>query len=599
MNENSKSLYAFLGIVLLGSILIQVKRTGSSIDITENEIMGHIRYLSHEKREGRAPGTRGSKDAISYIIRKLKSYGVEPGANNNSFVQPFDITSGIELGKKNQIYINDRELITEEEYIPLSFSGSGEISAMAVFAGYGFKINREDLVWNDYSDIDVRDKWAIVMRHGPERNTHHSKYADHMPLHKKMLVARDEGAVGIIFISQLEDQELYPLKYISGYNNLGIPAIHLSNKVADEIFKRVGWTRQTIQETMNRSLEPITFDLPSTTIKGSVSLNPIYTRSANVIGIIKSGNREFRDEHIVIGAHFDHVGMGGEGSTSRKPGERTLHPGADDNASGIAGLLELAQKLTAQKSRLKRSVLLIGFDAEEKGLLGSKFYLKNPTIDVDNIITMINMDMIGRVKDSTVTAGGVGTSPSFKSLLDSLSLNRDFNLTMTMPGAGPSDHASFYARNIPVMFFFSGFHNEYHTPDDTWKLINLKGEKDILDLIYDVVFHLARTKERPEFVTAGAPPRQPQTRANFKVSLRIVPSYSNTEPGLKVDAISSADGPAALAGIREGDLIKSINGKQIKDIYEYMDRMGELEKGTTIPIVVERNGSQIELNVSF
>lgn len=599
MNENSKSLYTFLVIVLLGFVLIQVKRTGSSTEITENEIMGHIRYLSHEKREGRAPGTRGSKDAISYIIRKLKSYGVEPGAKNQSFIQSFDITSGVELGEYNQFYINDRELITGEDYIPLSFSGNGEISAMAVFAGYGFKINQENLLWNDYADIDLRGKWAIVMRHGPERNINHSIYADHMSLHKKMLVARDEGAIGIIFVSQLEDEDLYPLKYIPGYNNLSIPAIHLSNKTADKIFKRVGWTRQTIQETMNRTLEPITFDLPSTIIKGSVDLNPIYNRAANVIGVIKSGNREFRDEHIVIGAHFDHVGMGGEGSTSRKPGKKTLHPGADDNASGIAGLLELAQKLTAKKSRLKRSVLLIGFDAEEKGLLGSKYFLENPTINIKDIITMINMDMIGRVKDSTVTAGGVGTSPMFKSLLDSLVLNRNFNLTMTMPGAGPSDHASFYAQNIPVMFFFSGFHNEYHTPDDTWKLINLKGEKGILDLVYDVVFHLARTQERPKFSLAGPIQRQPQSRANFKVSLRIVPSYGNTEPGLKVDAISSPDGPAAQAGIKEGDLIKSINGKQIKDIYEYMDRMGELNKGMTIPIIVERNGSQIELDVSF
>ena len=166
----------------------------------------------------------------------------------------------------------------------------------------------------------------------------------------------------------------------------------------------------------------------------------------------------------MVGAHFDHIGMGGDGSGSRKPNENAVHPGADDNASGIAGLLELAQKLTAFKSRLKRSILLIGFDAEEKGLQGARHFTEHPTVDLANIITMINMDMIGRMKDSSATAGGVGTSPMFKPLLDSLSRNRGFNLNMTLPGFGPSDHAAFYARDVPVLFFFSGFHNEYHTP---------------------------------------------------------------------------------------------------------------------------------------
>ena len=598
MNENTRSLYAFIFIVVLGLVLIQIRRANSFSEITKNEIMGHIRYLSHENRDGRYPGTRGSKDVIAYLVKRLKSYSVQPGAGQ-SFIQPFNITTGIELGENNTVRVNDNVLTVGEDYIPLSFSGNGSTSALAVFAGYGFNIEEDDLKWNDYEELDVKGKWVIVLRHSPERNNQHSVYAPHSALHKKMLVARDRGAAGILFVSQLEDQELYPLKYIPGYKNAGIPAIHLSNDRAEEIFKTVGWSRQMIQETMNRSLESITFELPNTIIESVVNLNFIEARAANVIGAIRSGNRKYRDEYIVVGAHFDHIGMGGDGSGSRKPNENAVHPGADDNASGIAGLLELAQKLTAYKSRLKRSILLIGFDAEEKGLQGARYFTEHPTVDLANIITMINMDMIGRMKDSSATVGGVGTSPVFKHLLDSLSRNRGVNLNMTLPGFGPSDHAAFYSRDVPVLFFFSGFHNEYHTPDDTWKLINLQGEKDILELIYDIVFHLARTPDRPVYTEAGPKQGQMNRDTRFKVTFGIMPAYGSMKDGLEVDGISNPDGPAAKAGIKKGDVIKSINGKAIKDIYEYMDRLGELEKGMTIPVLVDRDGAEVDLSLSF
>ena len=362
MNENRQSLYLFIFIACLGLFLIQGNKTDSSLDITQNEIMGHIRYLSHENRGGRYPGTRGSKDVISYIIKQFKSYGLKPGSNG-SFIQPFDITTGIELGEGNYAVANGDTLIINKDYIPLAFSGSSETSGSLVFAGYGFKINQEDLQWNDYKGLDVDGKWVVIMRHSPERHAQHSVYASHSSLHKKMLVARDEGAAGVIFVSQIEDENLYPLTYNRGYKNAGIPVVHLSNKVADNLFKPFGWSRQSIQETMNRSLTSINFNLGSLTFFASVNITHKTTRAANVVGTIKSGNRKYRDEYIVIGAHFDHLGMGGAGSGSRDPETRSTHPGADDNASGVSGLLELAQKLSAQKSRLKRSIVFIGFDA--------------------------------------------------------------------------------------------------------------------------------------------------------------------------------------------------------------------------------------------
>ena len=599
MNENKRALYLILFIVVLGALLIQTKNTGISSEITNNEIMGHIRYLSHDSRGGRYPGTRGSKDAIAYLVKRLKSYGVGPGVEN-SYVQPFDITTGITLDNTNYAIINEDSLVLKRDYIPLSFSSSGITEGEVVFAGYGFDINEDQLQWNDYSGINVKDKWVMVMRHSPERGNNHSPFAAHSPLHKKMLIARDKGAVGIIFISQLEDEDLLQLNYMPGYENSEIPALHLSNNTADKLLANQGWSRQKIQETMNRSLESLNFQIDGKTLKTSIGLKHTVSRGANVIGEIKSGNRKYRDEYVVIGAHFDHVGQGGPGSGSRKPDLNVVHPGADDNASGTSGLLEIAQKLAAQKSRLKRSVVLIGFDAEEKGLLGAKYFVENPTIDLDNIVTMINMDMIGRMEDSSATVGGVGTSPAFESLLDSLKVGRSFDLSMSEQGFGPSDHAAFYSKNIPVLFFFSGFHNEYHTPEDTWKHINLQGTTDIVNLVYDVVYHLSRTSSRPRFTEAG--PKQAQAapmNRSFKVTFGIMPSYTSSEEGLQVDGISKPDGPAATAGITKGDVIKSIDGKIIKNIYEYMDRLGELKTGATVPVTIERNGKQLVLNVSF
>jgi len=598
MNEYNRALYIISILFFIGLFLIQKKDSNSFSEITENEIMEHIRFLSHENKEGRYPGTRGSKDVISYIIKEFKSYGLKPGLEN-TYVQPFDITTGIKLVENNWAILNGDTLIPNIDYTPLSFSSNANKSGSIVFAGYGFNINEINLQWNDYLDIDVTNKWVMVMRHSPERSNQHSSYSPYVSLHKKMLVARDKGALGVVFISQIEDENLIPLEYKQGYNNIGIPSLHLSNKKAEKLLKTVGWTRKTLQQTMNRSLESVSFELKGSVFSTTINLKQIQTRAANVIGKIRSGNRKYRDEYIVIGAHFDHLGTGGPGSGSRQPSLISTHPGANDNASGTAGLLELAQKLSSQKNRLKRSILFIGFDAEEKGLLGSKYFIENSPIETENIITMINMDMIGGVKDSSATISGVGTSPSFQPLIDSLSLSRTLDFSLSMPGFGPSDHASFYSKDVPVLFFFSGFHEDYHTPKDTWKNINLKGEKDILDLIYDITYHLSRSPVRPTFSEAGPKKQSTNIGSRFKVTLGIMPLYGSLKPGLEIDTISKSDGPAARAGMKKGDIIKSINGKPIKDIYEYMDRLGELEKGSDIPVEIERGGKNITLRVVF
>ena len=603
MTENKSLLSTILVIIIVGLCFFWFRQAGPGLngtsDISEKDIVKHIRFLSDDKRAGRYPGTRGSKDVIAYLINQLKSYGVQPAGEGSSFKQTFSILDSVKIGRNNSLKINDRPLNIEEDYIPLWFSGNSSVSAEVVFAGYGINLITDSLVWNDYKDLNVDGKWVMVMRHSPERENPHSVYAPHSDLHKKMIEARDRGAVGIIFISQVEDSTLIPFKYIPGYSKSGIPAIQINNEVADDILNSIGSSRKIIQDKMNNNLKPESFKISDIKISANVELKNIYSRAANVIGKIVSRNHKYRDEYIIIGAHFDHLGYGGAGSGSLKPDTNAIHNGANDNASGTAGLLELAHKLQNNRQLLKRSVLLIGFDAEEKGLLGSKYFIQNPTVEKSNIVTMINMDMIGKMKDSTVVIGGVGTSPIFEKILDSLSMDSGLKFEFDQAGYGPSDHASFYSEDIPVLFFFTGdYDNNYHLPEDDWQSINLKGERQILSVIHNLVIDISRQNLKPSFTLAG-PKKQKTQRNNNKIKLGIIPHYGGTIDGLKIDKIYDPNGPAARAGIRSGDIIKSIDKKPVKDIYEYMKRIKDFKKGQSVPIDIKRDGRIIMLTIRF
>ena len=602
MKDKNKYIYSIILIVLVGYGFYWFREYGpgyiGSSNIEELEIMSHIRFLSDDERAGRYPGSRESKDVISYITKQFKRYKIEPGASRSRFIQPFTIVDSMSLGDKNYFYFNSDSLQLKKDFIPLWFSGSGALKTEVAFAGYGFSINQDSLIWNDYKNIKVQNKWVMVMRHSPERGNPHSVYAPHSDLHKKMMVARDQGAAGIIYISQHQDSTLLELNYIPGYSQSGIPAIHISNAKANEILSFSAQSVKQIQKKMDSNLKSVSFNIPDVNISAKIELKSIRTKAGNIIGKITSRNHKYRDEYIVIGAHFDHLGVGGIGSGSRKIDTVAVHNGADDNASGTAGLIELAHKLRANKHLLKRSVLLVAFDAEEKGILGSKYFINNSPINLSKIVTMINLDMIGRLKDSVFTISGVGTSSIFSSLIDSLDKKSHLKIKKDFSGYGPSDHSSFYAKNIPVLSFFSGFHNDYHLPEDDWEMINSKGEKDILDIVYNAIIFISRIENRPDFLLSG-PKEQKTYKGTFKVTLGIIPSYGSVKKGLEVGQISNQNGPAAKAGIKAGDLIKEMNEKKINDIYEYMKRLKEFKKGDQVDVLIDRNSEILTLKVIF
>ena len=561
-------------------------------EITANEILDHIKFLSDDKREGRFPGSNGSQEAIEYIVNHFKKDGLEP-AGSNGFLQPFEFIVGIDYGEVNQLEIAGTTYEKGIDYIPLEFSSSSTVESDIVFSGYGFSID-DSVQWNDYANSDVEGKWVLVFIDGPDSDSPHSDFAKHTPLRKKAMLARDNNAAGILFVNKAgDDDKLIPLKHSPNSTAVGISVLHISRSIADGL---VGGRLEILQKELDEKLAPNSFPI-SQRVNAEVSLKKEIVEVPNVLGMIRGSDSVLKDEYIVIGAHFDHLGYGGSGSGSLAPDSAVVHNGADDNASGTAGILELAEKLSFNKKLLKRSIILMAYNAEEEGLLGSKYYVNNPTIDLSSVIAMINMDMIGRMSDNKVTIGGTGTSPGFETLLNDVNEKNEMQLKMSPEGYGPSDHASFYINDVPVLFFFTGTHENYHKPSDDWEHINAKGEKQIVDLVYDLTIKLSSLDEKPAFTEAG--PKEPtQTRRSFKVTFGVIPSYGSQEEGMEIDG-AKKEGPAGKAGMKKGDVIIEIGGKEIKNIYDYMYRLGELNPGDEVDVKIKRGEKVLSLKVTL
>ena len=514
-------------------------------------------------------------------------------AGENGYLQAFEFITGINLGGQNHLSIQDKHFIVNEDFIPLEFSSNGKIEGNLVFAGYGFAID-DSVSWNDYNGIDVEGKWVLIFRGGPGGDHPHSDYVNHIPLRKKAMLARDQKAAGIIFVNQAgETDQLIPLKHSPNSTAIGLPVLQISRKIADQL---VSAQLNMLQTKLDEKKQSQSYSL-NIQISADVNLKKQIVSVPNVIGIIPGSDPVLRDEYIILGAHFDHLGFGGQGTGSLALDSSAIHNGADDNASGTAGILELSKKLSSNRKNLKRSILLMAYNAEEQGLLGSKYYVNNPTVSLSATAVMINMDMIGRMSEGKVIVGGTGTSPEFESILNEINKDHGIHLKMSQEGYGPSDHASFYVNNIPVLFFFTGTHMDYHKPSDDWQHINVAGQKQIVDLIYDLTIKLSNQATKPLFSQAG--PKTPtQTRRSFKVTFGVIPSYGSDAEGMEIDG-AKKEGPAGKAGMQKGDVITSIGGKEIKNIYDYMYRLEELKPGETVEVKVLRAGKTLTLKVNL
>jgi len=572
----------------------------SGQSITKEELKEHVNYLASDELEGRKPGTEGDKSAAEYIRNEFKKAGLTLLGEEG--YQYFDIIKGIKHGSNNHLYINDFHAKSHEDNMPFPFSGNGTVKSKVVFVGYGFDINEDDIKWNDYAGTDVKGKWVLVLRGDPEMKDQDSKFIPYSSDRTKVRTAIKYGAAGVLMVSGKtydSEDKLIKLKYGRGNAQVKVPVIHIIRPLADKILD----SEKSVIDFENEFIDkkkPNSFET-KTTVKATVDIEYIKTKTQNVIAMLPGGNKTLSQEYIIIGGHYDHLGMGGRNSGSRMPDTSAVHNGADDNASGVASMLEIAEQFNDKKYKNDRSIIFMAFGAEETGLLGSAYYTRNPIKELSKTYAMINLDMVGRLSEEnpTVTIAGTGTAEEFNATLDAYKEKLDFDLAYSPDGYGASDHSSFYGSDIPVLFFNTGAYQDYHTPFDDTELLNFEGQEKVTQFVFDVLYELSNRRDSLTFVSTGSYEGNNNSRRSLKVTLGIIPGFGDTEnKGLRVDGTRKG-GPAEKGGMMKGDVITAVNGEKIENIYEYMDILGKLEKGQRIMVDVVRKGEKLILAVQL
>ncbi|HEY6192010.1 MAG TPA: M20/M25/M40 family metallo-hydrolase [Bacteroidota bacterium] len=575
---------------------------GSS-EITAQELREHVRYLSSDELKGRKSGEEGNRLAASYIAACFKEYGLLPppqtGTNGSPYLQEFSFIISRKPGGNNALSFTREGTRSEAkagtEFQALSFSADTSVSAPLAFAGYGIS-SPEILHYDDYKGLDVRGKFVVVMRYSP-MGPGENKFTSAMGILEKTMTARDSGAAGIIFLTAPPGSRGSELSTLTGqypYPAVSIPVLALDWGRMESILSAEGKSLKALQQRIDSAGTPASFTLNGSTASATTEIVKVSGRSANIVGYLPGTSSALAKQVVVLGAHMDHLGMGGEGSGSLKPDTIAIHHGADDNASGTAALLEAAQYFAARRRELKRTVVFAAFSGEELGLLGSAQYVKEPYFPLDSTVAMLNMDMVGRMKDSLLVVEGMGTSPEWEPL--ARRENRDSLVLKLKPdGFGPSDHSSFYGKNIPVLFFFTNLHSDYHRPSDTWDKINYGGEQKVVEYVVRIASSIVNGDARPAFTKAVSSSQMAGgDRQGVSVSLGVIPDYAEDVHGLKITG-TRAGSAAEKAGLKGDDIIIRFDTKIVGNIYDFMHLLADHKPGDEVVVVVKRGTEELSL----
>jgi aminopeptidase YwaD len=484
---------------------------GATAPVDAGRYLENIKYLASTELRGRATGSPELDRAAEFIAARFRAFGLAPAVGKD-YLQPFSVTINARLGEDNRFawYVDGRrtEIKAREDFIPFNFSSSGAMEGPLVFAGYGITAPEYD--YDDYASIDAKGKIVLILRHEPQEFDDKSvfagrAYTERAQFASKALNAVRHGARGIILVADRASHpgsgdQLETFLSSVGPGEAGVPFVQVKASIADHWFAAAGRKLDEVQEQIDADLKPRSFAFPaSVRVEARVDVEHEPKRVYNVAGYLPGESAEY----VVVGAHYDHLGLGEQFSMAPAAAGK-VHPGADDNASGVSGVIELARWFAA-RPKMKRGILFLAFAGEEIGLLGSSFYVNNPVLPIENAAAMINLDMIGRVRDGKVYIGGAGTGTTLQALLDGVAPRHDLRPDYSETnGYGSSDHVSFITRQVPVLFFFSGLHPEYHQPADTWETIEAEGAARLLSLAADVVEALCSASERPRFVKPGA-----------------------------------------------------------------------------------------------
>lgn len=566
-------------------------------EITVDDLKETVSYLASDSLKGRKAGEPGGKLAANYIRNKFQKAGLQLMYDNG--FQKFGLVTNAELGEGNVLQNGDNTYTAKTDYLPYAFSANTSFTGNVVFAGYGLQVNKDTIKWDDYNTLDVAGKWVLVLQGDPDMENATSPFVEFSTERSKALLASDKKVGGLLLVAGPafnEKDELSSLFFDKNSSRYSIPVLQITRKVANQILAGSGETIESLEKQIldGKATKSV---ITSAELKATVNVVLKEKETQNVVALLPGNDENLKNEYVVVGGHYDHLGMGGPGSGSRAVDTIAVHNGADDNASGVAAVIELAEKFASQKSN-KRSIIFAAFGAEEMGLVGSKAFTANPFVPTEKMVAMFNFDMIGRF-DSTknvLSVGGTKTAVETEDLLNKF--NPGFKLAFSGEGVGPSDHASFYLQNIPVFFVSTGAHPDYHTPSDDVEFINFEGEKVIADYSYLLVNEIANRDSVLTFQEAGAK-FQRSRGGRFKVTFGIMPDYAGLEKrGMRIDAVTKGK-PAYKGGMKKGDIITAIDGKKVGNIYDYMNRLQTLKAGQRVSVDVIRNNEKTVLIIEL
>ncbi len=562
-------------------------------------VMYMVRALAHPRMEGRGAGTAGLDRAAELIAGEMRWLGLRPGGDDGTWFQRFEVTTGVSVGAPNGIAVGGREFPLGDAFQPLGFSNNGTLTAPVVFAGYG--ITAAGFDYDDYAGLDVRDRLVLVMSNEPGEMDSTSRFegsinTPHAELRTKAINAREHGAVGLLVVNAPRDHAGEPLRRPraegAGYMTSGLLAAQVSEEVAAALLAPAGLDLAALQREIDAGTRPRSVALG---VEATVTVSLKRTRAEirNVVGWIPGRDTA---RTLVVGAHYDHLGYGGDGSLA--PDQGLPHLGADDNASGVAAMLSVAgwrARMSAAEPMPEHNLVFCAFAGEEMGLVGSSRFLDAPTRPLPTIEAMINMDMVGRLRDDRLMVMGVGTAAEFPALVEQVNGRWRFALRTSGDGYGPSDHSSFYRRKVPVLALFTGAHADYHKPSDSADRVDAAGLWRVALFARDLLDSLDR---RP-------PPTFQQARSDSTVGriaggggygayLGTIPDYMQTEGGVLLSGVRTAS-PADSAGLRAGDVILRFDGVRVDNIYDYTFALRTRKPGQQVRITVRREGRETEL----
>jgi len=598
----------------------QSRPVGTPPPIRAERVQQDVNFLAGPALRGRGNGTKELHKAAKFISREFQRAGLEPLGERKSYFQSFPVTVGAKLVGRNFLEARRNgsieKIAINQDYLPLSFSESGTASGEVVFAGYG--ITAPEHHYDDYAGIEAKDKIVIAMRHEPQEDDDKSVFqgkdlTSHSLLVNKIINARNHGARALVLVNdplphQKEEELLMRFGSMVGPENVGLAVVQVKQAVVDRWLAPYrhgtglagsGKKLADLQAAIDKELKRQSFGLgPALQMQMSIHIRRIVRREENVIGILRGTDPKLSQEAILIGAHYDHLGLGDRHSLAPDQVGK-IHAGADDNASGASAVLELARAFSTEREKLRRSLVFITFAGEELGLLGSAYYTKHPAWPIEQTVAMINMDMIGRVRNSKLYVGGVGTSTVFRDILEKANSNLKFDIAYSSGGYGASDHTSFTARQIPTLFFFSGLHSDYHKPTDTPDKIDSASEARVAELVASVTLALDNLETRPAYVRVQeAAPAAAGGGGGYGAYFGSIPDFEEIPNGVRFADVRPGS-PADKAGLKPGDILIEFDGQPVKNLYDFTYGLRRHKVGDLVHVKVLRGNQTIAADVTL